>query len=257
VSRWRALQRFAISEQVPARGRRRSSGYLAFEAIVRGPCRLRSVPVRSAPLRSGSLDFPAPSSTFTVSGVALEVFRRVAPLRPPFRLGSAGLLPGLRPRSAPRLGSVGLSRGERVSGRSASPGLSPLPSTWPAGVHSRCALRRARRFGVGGSTSAVPFRPRRFARPRRLAPPAGSRACCVPLPIWVHRVSAPTDSFRGSREGLRVRLGRRMPRGASTPRRSSLDPSRPASPRPLAPMAFGRRSRVALTFEALLRNPGL
>jgi hypothetical protein len=38
-------------------------------------------------------------------------------------------------------------------------------------------------FGNGGSTSVVPFRPRRFARPRRLSPPAGSRACCIPLPV--------------------------------------------------------------------------
>ena len=226
-----------------------------------GPCRLRSVPVRSASLRSGSLDFPAPSSAFTVSGVALEVFRRVAPLRRPFRSDSAGLLPGLRPRSAPRLGS------DRAAALAVG---GPICLSWAlfpsidvaCGVHSRRAARESpwlRRREA--PASAVPFRPRRFTRPRRLAPPAGSRACCIPLPILGLRWGSPrfcADRLATwSREGSDL-----VPIATCLAARTPLEgaPSIPAVPRHrglLPPWPCTDARAPTLTFEALLRNPGL
>jgi len=61
----------------------------------------------------------------------------------------------------------------RVLSKTASPSASQLVST-PASQKLASARRRQ---------APRSFRPRRFSRPRRLPPPAGSRACCIPHPI--------------------------------------------------------------------------
>jgi len=57
-----------------------------------------------------------------------------------------------------------------ASPSSAFLGVSPLIATWVEGVHSR------------GHPKPASFRPRRFARPRRLTPPSTSWVCFTPLP---------------------------------------------------------------------------
>jgi hypothetical protein len=84
------------------------------------------------------------------------------------------------------------SRVSRVTAGPAKPGTSPGPSsliaTSACGVHTR------------GRPKPASFRPRRFARPRRLSPPPASRVCFTPLP-------RPGFALQGlpSREAARAR----------------------------------------------------
>jgi hypothetical protein len=52
------------------------------------------------------------------------------------------------------------------------------PSTSPSGVHSRAPKCPS----AGRSHPSCSFRPRGFSPPRRLPPPDGSQACCIPQP---------------------------------------------------------------------------
>jgi hypothetical protein len=221
-----------------------------------GPCRLRSVPV-CAPrcVRSGSLDFPAPSPTFTVSGGVLEVFRRSAPpsLSPAGRDSSLAFVPVRRPGQA----RIGLSRGERVDDRSASPGLPPPPPTCPAG-----STPAARPLGRSASATEGPPPPSRSVRVvshdldgflhlqgRGLV---ASRCQSWGSPRFLRR---PTRS--GSGEGSVC-----VSVAACLAARSPLEgaPSIPAVPRHrglVPPWCCADDRSPTVTFEALLRNPGL
>jgi len=105
------------------------------------------------------------------------------------RIGSGRRAPrarsvDLRPHHPPRAGisAVGDAFRSRPARTSQAPSLGFLkdrPSVdTPAGVHSH-ELAPA---SAGRLPTPCMFRPRRSSRPRRLPPPTGSRACCVPHP---------------------------------------------------------------------------
>jgi len=136
--------------------------------------------------RCGSLVSPAPSSTFACRQVRPRGCRSPSARSFPEGTVRANLL-----TFAP------------LQSRTVRPGrflglLSWVPSAHPNHVrsemrlsplhrHARAASTPAtminRRFGFGGSTLEVPFRPRGFSPPRRFPPLHESRACCIPLPI--------------------------------------------------------------------------
>jgi hypothetical protein len=227
----------------------------AFEVTRAGPCRLRSVPVCSPrPCRSGWLGFPAPSSTVHRLRCGPRGLPSLPRRRRHFWLRRDHLR-GLRSRSAPRV-RLGSARRSRGRGRPSSPGLHQIapPSTCPAGVHSHRAPE--------SSASATE------------APPPPSRSVLVVshhLDGLLHLLERGLVASRcrswGSPRFPRRRLtasdpvkdrrscpGRRVPRDAHTPRRSSLDPSRPASPRAGAPLALDRQRRLHVTADPHLRG---
>lgn len=132
----------------------------------------------------------------------------------------------------------------------------------PAGVHSHgLAPASARR-----RPTPCTFRPRRSSRPRRLAPPPGSRACCVPHPtlrfIGLPRTGAaclrppprfPTDAcppelFPSEKRSMRHRM-------TLPPCRSSATPTRLRGLAPLGnPLRRTVRGRTA-PLDALLGFP--
>jgi len=77
-----------------------------------------------------------------------------------------------RSRHPPLVGFV------RVCPCSDMPRVRPLPATLPPPSANRCQPASA-------------FRPRGFSPPRRFTPHMRSRACCIPVPEGVRRVSTP------------------------------------------------------------------
>ena len=119
---------------------------------------------------------------------------------------------------ASAVGDASHSRPARTK-PSAFPRVSQRPPLHrhPVGVHSR-GLSPASASHLPVSCS---FRPRRFSRPRRLPPPTGSRACCIPHPI-LRFIGLPRSS------AACLRSPPRFPSDAHPP---ELFPSEELSPR--------------------------
>ena len=146
---------------VPSEGLRRNLAAPA-SSPPRGPSLLGSVALQSVVCNEVS----------GCSGYLIPLRRSSFPSRP------CGLPLATVPQSF-RLGFIlscafRPSRASRVTARSAEPstshGLPSLIATSTGGVHDR------------GRPRPTPFRPRRFARPRRLPPPPILRVCFTPLP---------------------------------------------------------------------------
>jgi len=114
--------------------------------------------------------------------------------------------------------------------------LSPLHRHQRAA--STPATTASRRFGSGGSTLEVPFRPRGFSPPRRLPPLRASRAYCIPLPIL--------GSTAFPSVGVPVRRPRPFP-----PLSRDAGPYPPKNSLPTA----GTRHRVRCPLAVLARSP--
>jgi len=199
----------------------------------------RRARIGSGGVRRGSLVSPAPSSAFPCCQVRPRGCRSPSAVRPEGR-----------PREPPHL------RSSSEPYRSPWPILSAFslgfPSTHPSHVSPEMRLsplhRRARepstpattasrRFGSGGATPEVPFRPRGFSPPRRFPPVCAVRACCIPLPILgstaFPQVGCPGPKTATSRcfPAVQVRTPRRTPR---------RQPERVAAS--VAPLPFPARS---------------
>lgn len=95
------------------------------------------------------------------------------------------------------------------------------------------------------ATRPVPFRPRGFSPPRRLAPLARSWVCCAPLPVLGF------DAFQTARSAVHLPKQVTWTQAAflasrvHTPRRIPLAGSRTASPRPLPSCRYRSSQRAS------------
>jgi len=135
---------------------------------------------------AGRWSLPRPPRRSPVARFVLEGAAPRPPVRSPkgpsVRTSSPSLLSGAVPIAlADFVGLLSWVPSTRPSHVSSEMRLSPLHRR--TGVASTPATTINRRFGSGGSTLEVPFRPRGFSPPRRLPPLHELRACCIPLPI--------------------------------------------------------------------------
>jgi len=130
----------------------------------------------------------------------------------------------------------GLRQAGSLDTRSSHPSTDIIVS-----VHSRRASLPG--FGLRGTTSKVPFRPRGFSPPRRFPPLDDWRACCIPQPVlrFAAFPVAPTWSARSEDRARSAGVAFPATR-THTLRRTPLVHSRTASPRPLPPCRHRRRS---------------
>lgn len=121
-------------------------------------------------------------------------------------------------------------------------------------VHSR---QRCRCLRSSRCTLADSFRPRGFAPPRRFTPRSKFRACCIPVPEGVRRVSTPCCRVPPNlpkKTGSHSDITAFSRCALHTPRRSPPASSRTASLRPLPP----RRCACALHMNKfMLPSPTL
>jgi len=190
----------------------RSLGVHGFHRVAASNSDLcRSKLLRQRKFRSGSLVFPASSSTLPVAWPALEAFRRSTP-SPSCDVATACRIPALtnfaplqssllRPGRISRPPLVGFAPSSATVNDIAA-ATDSLPRTFaPPSTCSPASTPATDvatvRFGFGETSPNIACRPRGFAPPRRFTPPFApspglpshlamvreSRACCIPLPI--------------------------------------------------------------------------
>jgi hypothetical protein len=204
---------------------------------------------------------PLPPRPFTVSGAIPEVFR---PVRAAAAIAGRGVTTPVVFVPVQRPGSARIDPPLARSRRSSSPGL-PRPSI---DVSGRCPLppRSARADARSESSASATEAPLRRPVPSSWLL-ATSTVCST---CWsagllhpaadpgVRRVPPARRLVIGPGEGSDPVSADGLPATRPAPRRSSLDPSRPASPRASCPLGVCADARAsAATFEALLRSPGL
>jgi len=191
--------------------------------------------VSLAAVHSGSLAFPATSMVLTrrraylrgTSGRFATLDRsNVQPSSPSPPLQSSAETPGQRrPDGTRRLLSWDPSTPLRRTSRTR-----PLPA--PV---SRCLRPLA-------ATLGVPFHPRGFSPPRRLAPCAGPRACCIPLPTLGFAAFHDCGCLPPKRQPCAP-----FPATPFTPLEGPSSPiAAPASPQAVAPLWLPHRSARAI-----------
>jgi len=211
----------------------------------------RRARIGSGGVRRGSLVSPAPSSAFPCCQVRPRGCRSPSAVRPEGRPREP---PHLRSSSEPYRSSWPILSAFSLGFPSACPShvspelrLSPLHRR--AREPSTPATTASRRFGSGGATLEVPFRPRGFSPPRRFPPVCAVRACCIPLPIL--------GSTAFPLVGVPVRRPRpsaASPQCRSVPLEELLVDSRNASPRPLPPCRSLPDHRLASPVSLAVRR---
>jgi len=168
----------------------------------------------------------------------------VTSLLPRARASRAEALDARRVPASSAVGGAFRSRPARCRAPSTGISKNAPPSTSPIGVHTR-GLAPA---SVRSHPTPYAFRPRRSSRPRRLPPPMGPRACCIPQP---------TLGFTGLPHLATAcpRPDRRFPSGACPPELFPPEKRYPRHREPLPPCRSPDARPVRLRGLVPLGNP--